>query len=134
MKEKVEVTQRDTHDGAPEAAVARQGQPEVKRIPNKLPAEDLRPRHKKQYESGTIPVFHRCLYQAIRDLFPPGKTEGLIKLTDAMANAGISIIGAKSAMAALQHYGYLTTEKEYRTGGESGVGRAGTYVRILKDM
>ena len=77
----------------------------------------------KAYRAGQMPVDHRRLLDAIKELLGEGVTEGNIQLEEALKATGYYRASALKMLHHMQNFGILETKRGYRE----------TWVKILKD-
>ena len=77
----------------------------------------------KAYRAGQMPVDHRRLLDAIKEILGNGVTEGTIHLEDALQATGYFRASALKMLRHMQNFGVLETKSGYRE----------TWVKILVD-
>ena len=77
----------------------------------------------KSYRAGQMPVDHRRLLNAIKEVLGDGVTEGAIHLEDALQATGYLRASALKMLRHMQNFGVLETKSGYRQ----------TWVKILRD-
>ena len=77
----------------------------------------------KAYRVGQMPVDHRRLLDAIKEVLGDGVTEGAIHLEDVLQATGYLRASALKMLRHMQNFGVLETKSGYRQ----------TWVKILRD-
>lgn len=77
----------------------------------------------KSYRAGQMPVDHRRLLDAIKEVLGDGVTEGSIHLEDALQATGYLRASALKMLRHMQNFGVLETKSGYRK----------TWVKLLRD-
>ena len=77
----------------------------------------------KSYRAGQMPVDHRRLLDAIKEILGDGVTEGSIHLEDALQATGYLRASALKMLRHMQNFGVLETKSGYRK----------TWVKLLRD-